>query len=284
MLTRLNRKFFYRNILISLLSIYLQIAVADTAKPTEQKILFFGADDRVAIENRENWPWHAVGQLETASGHLCTATLIAPSLALTAGHCLLRPPGKIDPAISLRFISHQQQWQYQITQLETLVDINLSKKLRASGNGWTVPPAAAKEDFALVVLHNTERSPLKPLPLWQGSIAELNLALARAKHRITQAGYPADHINSLYSHPACLVTGWAQQGIIAHQCDTLPGDSGSPLLLKDNDNWWLVAIQSSAPAAKDRALADNHALAVTAIRDKLKTLISKNAREYTHSP
>jgi len=215
-LTRLNRKFFYRNILISLLlSIYSQIAVADTAKLTEQKILFFGADDRVAIENSENWPWQAIGQLETASGHLCTATLIAPNLALTAGHCLLRPPGKIDPVISLRFISHQQQWQYPITQLKTLVDINLSKKLRASGNGWTVPPAVAREDFALVVLHNTERSPLKPLPLWQGSIAELNLALARAKHRITRPVIlPRDHINSLYSHPACLVTGWAQQGIM----------------------------------------------------------------------
>ena len=63
------------------------------------------------------------------------------------------------------------------------------------------------------------------------------------------------------------MTGWAQQGVLSHQCDTLPGDSGSPLLLKTADGWQLIAIQSSAPAAKDRYRADNRALAVPGIRE-----------------
>ncbi len=89
---------------------------------------------------------------------------------------------------------------------------------------------------------------------------------------MTQAGYPLDHLETLYSHSDCLVTGWAQKGVLSHQCDTLPGDSGSPLLLKVNDAWQLIAVQSSAPAAKDRYQADNRAIAVTAFRDNLEAL------------
>lgn len=59
--------------------------------PQEIKTLFFGKDNRVAVSNPQDAPWAAIGQLETASGNLCTATLIADNIALTAGHCLLMP-------------------------------------------------------------------------------------------------------------------------------------------------------------------------------------------------
>ncbi|WP_431387105.1 trypsin-like serine peptidase, partial [Enterococcus faecalis] len=50
----------------------------------------------------------------------------------------------------------------------------------------------------------------------------------------------------------CIVTGWAQTSVLSHQCDTLPGDSGSPLLLKTEDGWQVIAVQSSAPGPQDR--------------------------------
>ncbi|MGP2409415.1 trypsin-like serine peptidase [Yersinia enterocolitica] len=271
-------------LLLSLLplSISMALALPPTDKPNDessiadQTTLFFGKDDRTAITNSTEWPWQAIGQVETTSGNLCTATLISPRLALTAGHCVLTPPGKIDRAVALRFISHDGHWKYQITRLETLVDAKLGKKLKPDGDGWIVPPAAAAYDFALIRLTNTKPIPIKPLPLWDGTSSELTQALKLVNRKITQAGYPLDHLETLYSHEDCLVTGWAQQGVLSHQCDTLPGDSGSPLLLKNGDAWSLIAIQSSAPAAKDRYLADNRALAVTAIRERLKTL-AKNA-------
>lgn len=250
----------------------------DDSNIADQTTLFFGKDDRTAVTNGSQWPWQAIGQVETASGNLCTATLISPRLALTAGHCVLAPPGKIDRAVVLRFISHNGHWKYQITSLETLVDAKLGKKLKPDGDGWIVPPAAAAYDYALIRLTNKKPLPIKPLPLWDGTANELTQALKQVDRKITQAGYPLDHLDTLYSHEDCLITGWAQQGVLSHQCDTLPGDSGSPLLLKNGEKWSLIAIQSSAPAAKDRYLADNRALAVTAIKDRLKTLANKAAK------
>lgn len=250
----------------------------DDSNIADQTTLFFGKDDRTAVTNGSQWPWQAIGQVETASGNLCTATLISPRLALTAGHCVLAPPGKIERAVALRFISHNGHWKYQITSLETLVDAKLGKKLKPDGDGWIVPPAAAAYDYALIRLTNKKPLPIKPLPLWDGTANELTQALKQVDRKITQAGYPLDHLDTLYSHEDCLITGWAQQGVLSHQCDTLPGDSGSPLLLKNGEKWSLIAIQSSAPAAKDRYLADNRALAVTAIKDRLKTLANKAAK------
>ncbi len=80
----------------------------DTISAKELKTLFFGHDDRTRVADPTQAPWDAIGQLETASGNLCTATLITPQLALTAGHCLLTPPnGKPDKAVALRFVSQK---------------------------------------------------------------------------------------------------------------------------------------------------------------------------------
>ncbi|WP_034914953.1 serine protease [Erwinia sp. 9145] len=244
----------------------------DDTSSADVKTLFFGNDERRPVSDNASQPWEAIGQLETASGNLCSATLISAHLALTAGHCLVIPPGKVDKAIALRFIANEKNgWRYEIHDIETRVDPALGKKLKADGDGWIVPASAAPYDYGLVVLRNPP-SGITPIPLFDGSRSDLTAALKQTSRRVTQAGYPEDHLETLYSHRDCLVTGWAQKGVLSHQCDTLPGDSGSPLLLKVDNAWQLIAVQSSAPAAKDRYLADNRAIAVTAFRDNLEAL------------
>lgn len=244
----------------------------DAANASDVKTLFFGHDDRTRVSNPAQAPWDAIGQLETASGNLCTATLITRHLALTAGHCLLTPPkGKTDKAIALRFVSQKGLWRYEIHGIEGRVDASLGKRLKADGDGWIVPPAAASWDFGLVVLRYPP-SGITPLPLFVGDKDELTAALKAADRKVTQAGYPEDHLDTLFTHQDCNVTGWAQNSVLSHQCDTLPGDSGSPLMLKTDSGWQLIGVQSSAPAAKDRWRADNRALSVTGFRDKLQAL------------
>ncbi|MGL5968035.1 MAG: trypsin-like serine peptidase [Kluyvera sp.] len=242
----------------------------------EIKTLFFGQDERVLVDNPTQSPWDAIGQLETASGNLCTATLISPNLALTAGHCLLEPPrGKLDKAVALRFISQKGIWRYEIHGIEGRVDASLGKRLKPDGDGWIVPASAAPWDFGLIVLRYPP-SGITPIPLFSGDKADLTAALKQADRKVTQSGYPVDHLESLYSHQNCVVTGWAQTSVLSHQCDTLPGDSGSPLLLKTDTGWQVIAVQSSAPAAKDRWRADNRAISVTGFRDKLEALAAGN--------
>lgn len=243
----------------------------DSLSEDDTQTLFFGHDDRKPVDQTTSVPWEAIGQLETESGNLCSATLISAHLALTAGHCLLAPPGKLDKPVALRFIANASGWRYEIHDIEARVDPSLGKKLKADGDGWIVPPAAAPYDYGLIVLRNPP-SGITPVPLFAGSRSELTAALKAAERKVTQAGYPEDHLDTLYSHRDCLITGWAQRSVLSHQCDTLPGDSGSPLLLKTDDGWQLIAVQSSAPAAKDRYRADNRAIAVTAFREQLKAL------------
>lgn len=203
---------------------------------------------------------------------MCTATLISPHIALTAGHCLLTPPkGKPDKAIALRFVAQKGVWRYEIHGIEGRVEPSLGRRLKADGDGWIVPPAAASWDFGLVILRYPP-SGITPVPLFTGDKAALTAALKAADRKVTQSGYPEDHLNTLYSHQDCVVTGWAQNAVLSHQCDTLPGDSGSPLLLHTDSGWQLIGVQSSAPAAKDRWRADNRAISVTGFRDKLKAL------------
>ncbi len=119
-----------RDVLLLLCSFYLLPlgAHADDSglSAKDIKTLFFGHDDRKAVNCPEESPWDAIGQLETASGNLCTATLISPHLALTAGHCLLTPPrGKPDKAVALRFISRKGNWVYEIHGIDGRVDSQL---------------------------------------------------------------------------------------------------------------------------------------------------------------
>ncbi|WP_058909961.1 trypsin-like serine peptidase [Entomohabitans teleogrylli] len=244
----------------------------DGISDSDVKRLFFGKDERRPVDDPAASPWDAIGQLETASGNLCTATLISSHLALTAGHCLLAPPkGKADKAVVLRFISRDGRWRYEIHDIEGRVESSLSRRLKADGDGWIVPPSAAPYDFGLIILHNPP-SGITPLPLFNGDKEALTSALKEVNRQVTQSGYPEDHLNTLYTHSNCQVTGWAQKTVLSHQCDTLPGDSGSPLMMNTAGGWQLIAVQSSAPAAKDRYRADNRAISVTGFRDKLQSL------------
>ncbi|WP_072568363.1 MULTISPECIES: trypsin-like serine peptidase [unclassified Enterobacter] len=238
----------------------------------EVKTLFFGHDDRTRVTQPEQSPWDAIGQLETVSGNLCTATLISPHLALTAGHCLLTPPdGKPDKALALRFVAQKGIWRYEIHGIEGRVDPSLGKRLKPDGEGWIVPSSAAPWDFGLIVLRYPP-SGITPLPLFTGDREALTAALKTTGRHVTQSGYPQDHLDALYSHKDCVVTGWAQTSVLSHQCDTLPGDSGSPLMIQTDTGWQLIGVQSSAPAAKDRWRADNRAISVTGFREKLSEL------------
>jgi len=251
------------------------IAPAHAIGKAEKRQLFFGHDDRHTLVP-DALPWRAIGQIETASHSICTATLIADDVVLTAGHCFKDPEtGRFDPAVSFAAALNGKQAAARVATTQVFVDRRLFAGLTAEGGGLIVDPKVARYDYAFVRLAKPIGRTLGYLPLIDGDRATLQTRLADARWRVTQAGYPIDDPSHLTMHEQCRAIRLLPDGRLSHRCDTLPGDSGSPLLLIDGaGKATIVALQSSAPDASDRHLADNMALSVPAFRSALERFLA----------
>jgi protease YdgD len=248
---------------------------AHAISKAEQRKLFFGHDDRHTLVP-DALPWRAIGQLETASGSICTATLIADDVVLTAGHCFKDPDtGRFDPAVRFSAALNGKHAAARVATTRVFVDRRLFAGLTAEGGGLIVDPKVARYDYAFVRLAEPIGRTLGSLPVIDGDRATLETRLTGARWRVTQAGYPIDDPSHLTVHEQCRATRLLADGRLSHRCDTLPGDSGSPLLLIDAaGKATIIALQSSAPDARDRHRADNMALSVPAFRTALERFLT----------
>ena len=57
---------------------------------------YFGRDDRRILDSSQ-YPWSAIGEVRFRGGGACTATLVAPDIAITAAHCFFQD-GRVNPA------------------------------------------------------------------------------------------------------------------------------------------------------------------------------------------
>jgi protease YdgD len=62
--------------------------------------------------------------------------------------------------------------------------------------------------------------------------------------RVWQAGYSADTGTNLSGSDNCSILEFRPSGLIGHNCDTVPGDSGSPLLVRRGQDWAIIALVS----------------------------------------
>lgn len=231
--------------------------------------LFFGRDERVRMPVQQA-PWSALGQLETRSGQICTVSLVAAQWALTAGHCLFDEKGRPDPVISVEFGLEGERVRAHIQVVRSYWPPTLRAGLRVHADGLSIRNDATKLDYALLHLKLPVPARIaQPIAVFKGDQAALRLALDQAGWRVTQAGYPDDDQTHLLGHRGCRVTALTANHVLTHRCDTLAGDSGSPLLMQQGKQWVLIGVQSSAPATADRATEDNRAASVTGMQDWL---------------
>jgi hypothetical protein len=73
----------------------------------------------------------------------------------------------------------------------------------------------------------------------------------------------------------CQATGLLADGRLTHRCDTLEGNSGSPILARINGRMTLIGIQSSAPVAARRRKEDNMALSSPVFYQQLQQFIQQ---------
>lgn len=237
------------------------ISVAETAQ--ERLALFFGKDDRVFITAPYAQPYAAIGKLETRAGNRCTATLVAPDLAVTAAHCFLMVPRKLDKGQWFWAGYHEGKWQARYQVLGQVFHPRFRKGLEYKGEDVYIQPDVSALDIAWLKLKLVDGMAPDPMPLYSGNhIDDLQTRLGQYASRVIQAGYAHDHNQVLTAHKGCLVTGVVDDNTLEHQCDTLSGDSGSPLWLETEKGPLLIAVQSAAPDWFNRDKADNTAVTV----------------------
>ncbi|WP_051279695.1 trypsin-like serine peptidase [Chitinilyticum aquatile] len=236
--------------------------------PAEREIqrqrlaLFFGKDDRSFVQQPYPAPYAAIGRLETAAGSTCTATLVSDTLAVTAAHCFLMEPRRIDPGKWFYTAYHAGAFGAKYAVIGQTFHPRFRKGLRYKGDDVYIDPAAAAYDIAWLRLEKIEGIAPQPLPILDKNLDTLKKTLGATNYRASQAGYAEDHDDRLTTHRGCLITELRSNNTFYHQCDTLSGDSGSPLFADTPAGPRLIAVQSSAPDWFNRGIADNVAVSI----------------------
>ncbi|MBN3002838.1 trypsin-like serine protease [Chromobacterium alkanivorans] len=243
----------------------------------EHKILFFGQDDRVRTRP-DHQPWLAVGQLQTRSRTICTGALVARDVVLTAGHCFVDEKGRFDPAVSFTVGLWGDEYTARSKILEVQVDKGFLKGLDRRADGLYIPPRIAPRDFAFVRLATPLGDTQGVLPVFSGNAKQLRTLLNQQSWTLTQGGYPIDDQKHLLVHNACEATKLRPDGRLTHRCDTLEGNSGSPVFVMGPGQAVIVAVQSSAPIAARRKQEDNMSVSAPMFYDALQQFIRKSAK------
>ena len=191
---------------------------------------FFGNDDRIIID-AATAPWNMIGFLDLNEAS-CTAALIGPATVLTSAHCLAENGRITTPPV------------------EFLAGFQNGEHVARSGiAGYHVAEAFLNgeregSDYAFVYLTEPLGDQLGWMDVGILTPQEIADLQAGGGPDIMQAGYSYDHQGTLTGNLDCPFIEVAPQNVLEHQCDTLQGDSGSPLFIADGDRFRIIGVES----------------------------------------
>jgi len=207
---------------------------------------FFGEDDRIVVDPSQA-PWNMIGFVDLSSAS-CTGVLIGPATVLTAGHCLA-DEGQIT-TLPVEFIAGFDRGDFVA---------------RSPISGYHVPAnwmAGEQEgyDFAFLYLTNPIGDQVGWMDVTVLSEAEIAEALAGDGPDIMQAGYSYDQQGLMTGNLDCPFVEIGSQNRLIHQCDTLQGDSGSPLFIETDGRYRVIGIESHTNAMPREEFDQNVAM------------------------
>lgn len=225
------------------LASFVPVGLPQSNNPAEGTRGVIRGDDRVPVMSR-SYPWSAIGRVEfqdgNGDGYICTGTLVKPDIVLTNAHCVVNPEtGQLFQNIqfSPNLIDGKLQDEGdRASAIDLLPGTNFRDRNQ--------PPHP--DDWAFLQLD-------KPLSEKYGTIGWESLpvaALIENPEQFIMVGYsgdfPADNPGETAgAHEGCSILGSVDDNVLRHNCDTTGGSSGGPILTVIDDEYTIVAVNSS---------------------------------------
>lgn len=170
-------------------------------------------------------PWSAIVRVQIPGVSRCTGFAVAPSVVVTAAHCLYgRALGRMLPASAVHVLAGYAGGAF--TQHALAASYRLPPAFRTDA---TADPGS---DVAVLTLeHPVTDSVLAWAPTHWGDVAMLG-------------GYNQDRAEALLADADCRVLGLVRPASLPlrrHTCAATRGTSGAPLLVHGADGAWAAA-------------------------------------------
>lgn len=182
-------------------------------------------------------PWNAVGRINRSGKGHCTGFLIADHLLMTAAHCLWNARlGRWFVADDLHYVAGYQQseWVFH-SRVETA-----QPAAAFDYDNTDNPMQRTAADWAILSLKEPVIDAVARLPVARGNLAWLKGHIA-LKTAILIPGYGRGRQHIMSVPKDCHLLGYdAALRLLAHNCVTEKGDSGSPVLLRDGQGKLVV--------------------------------------------
>ncbi|KAK6853033.1 hypothetical protein PG995_011584 [Apiospora arundinis] len=217
----------------TLTSLYRNVTAAppshpSSSPPTQQKRYTIGPDDRVRWDDR-NYPYSAMGRLSNPKS-LCSASLIGPRHVAAARHCWTpNVPYHFAPA----FNGVEVLQGAEVTEILMLKDTDLPTGICSQNTDW-----------AIFVLDRRLGEPM-------GFLGANTIDSAHVeKPLFYNYGYPGDRDGASRPYRQQSISVYNQlrcdaNGPLDTDADASSGQSGGPLWLEEDGNYWQYGVMST---------------------------------------